>query len=357
MVTPRQNVVPRHVQERTCWLGSTATMDEIELAAIVLPDGPAGAWARSVVDRAAIRASAGDPVSSDVLWAVDSGDELVQSVTVVASGDPGQIRLTAHDARSITRMLDEGAESVLVRPYAPVAIIRRRHDTSPITAAVSVPHGAVEVAIVDELDKTAVLDLLAVAPGPEVFRRHDGQWQPDPGWVAALRSVRPPPMVKLTGDDQLRTSVEQQVDEATRGQLYTPLTPKIPQGEAAPEPSVDDAAATNHPVAASAAVRRIVSDGDDFLVQMAITAAVDVGELRAPVATERLRQYWLHGKGAAKIRWGTPGAWTRCHRLLSKYMPPTMTPGYCTNLSQRLGGQGIATHVGDRRPGEGLLPG
>ena len=43
---------------------------------------------------------------------------------------------------------------------------------------------------------------------------------------------------------------------------------------------------------------------------------------------EDLRQYWLHGKGAAKIRWGTPGDWTRCVRNLSKYMGPR-AKGYC----------------------------
>lgn len=43
---------------------------------------------------------------------------------------------------------------------------------------------------------------------------------------------------------------------------------------------------------------------------------------------EDLRQYWTHGEGAAKIRWGTPGDWTRCVRQLSKYMGPR-SKGYC----------------------------
>jgi hypothetical protein len=43
---------------------------------------------------------------------------------------------------------------------------------------------------------------------------------------------------------------------------------------------------------------------------------------------EELRQYWTRGKGAAKIRWGTPGDWTRCVRQLSKYMGPR-AKGYC----------------------------
>jgi len=43
---------------------------------------------------------------------------------------------------------------------------------------------------------------------------------------------------------------------------------------------------------------------------------------------EELRQYWTRGKGALKIRWGTPGDWTRCVRHLSKYMGPR-AKGYC----------------------------
>ena len=43
---------------------------------------------------------------------------------------------------------------------------------------------------------------------------------------------------------------------------------------------------------------------------------------------EKLRRYWTVGKGGAKIRWGTKGAWTRCVRHLSKYMGPR-AKGYC----------------------------
>ena len=43
---------------------------------------------------------------------------------------------------------------------------------------------------------------------------------------------------------------------------------------------------------------------------------------------EELRRYWTRGKGALKIRWGTPGDWTRCVRQLSKYMGPR-AKGYC----------------------------
>ena len=43
---------------------------------------------------------------------------------------------------------------------------------------------------------------------------------------------------------------------------------------------------------------------------------------------EHLRRYWTHGKGALKIRWGTPGDWTRCYRHLRKYLG-ARAAGYC----------------------------
>ena len=45
---------------------------------------------------------------------------------------------------------------------------------------------------------------------------------------------------------------------------------------------------------------------------------------------ENLRRYWTIGKGGVvKIRWATPGDWTRCYRNLKKYMGPR-AKGYCS---------------------------
>jgi hypothetical protein len=49
---------------------------------------------------------------------------------------------------------------------------------------------------------------------------------------------------------------------------------------------------------------------------------------------EKLRRYWSEGKGALKIRWGTPGDWKRCYRHLSKFMG-LRAKGYCQNLHKR----------------------
>ena len=52
---------------------------------------------------------------------------------------------------------------------------------------------------------------------------------------------------------------------------------------------------------------------------------------------ERLRRYWLHGEGAAKIAWGTPGDFTRCVAHLGKHMPGK-AQGYCANLHKDANG-------------------
>lgn len=54
-------------------------------------------------------------------------------------------------------------------------------------------------------------------------------------------------------------------------------------------------------------------------------------------AAERLRRYWLYGEGAVKIRWGTPGDFTRCVRELREHMPGR-AEGYCQNLHKRATG-------------------
>jgi len=42
---------------------------------------------------------------------------------------------------------------------------------------------------------------------------------------------------------------------------------------------------------------------------------------------ERLHEYWVHGEGAAKIRWGEPGDFDRCVMHLGKYIADPK--GYC----------------------------
>jgi hypothetical protein len=72
------------------------------------------------------------------------------------------------------------------------------------------------------------------------------------------------------------------------------------------------------------------------------------GQARHPAATQRLMDYWAHGPGAAKIRWGTPGDHTRCTRLIQEEITSDGKPplpdheihGLCTNLQKQATGKG-----------------
>jgi hypothetical protein len=57
------------------------------------------------------------------------------------------------------------------------------------------------------------------------------------------------------------------------------------------------------------------------------------GWITNPKETARIRRYWTHGKGAAKIRWGQPGDFNRCRRQLAKYVKnPRWLAGTCANM-------------------------
>lgn len=55
------------------------------------------------------------------------------------------------------------------------------------------------------------------------------------------------------------------------------------------------------------------------------------GWLTHPIDTDRLRDYWTKGKGAALIGWGAPGDFNRCRMHLAKYVKPQHLSGYCAN--------------------------
>jgi HK97 family phage prohead protease len=62
-----------------------------------------------------------------------------------------------------------------------------------------------------------------------------------------------------------------------------------------------------------------------------------------PAATERLHEYWVHGEGAAKIAWGSPGDFDRCVAHLSQYIHDPQ--GYCNLAHKAATGMYPATHA------------
>ena len=66
-----------------------------------------------------------------------------------------------------------------------------------------------------------------------------------------------------------------------------------------------------------------------------------------PGSAERLHEYWVHGPGAARIRWGAPGDFDRCTRELEvhAHFTPEQAHGYCNLAHHAALGIYPATHA------------
>jgi HK97 family phage prohead protease len=67
------------------------------------------------------------------------------------------------------------------------------------------------------------------------------------------------------------------------------------------------------------------------------------GQAAHPGGTERLHEYWVHGEGAAKIRWGEKGDFDRCVMHLGKFIKDPK--GYCNLAHHAATGMYPATHA------------
>ena len=73
------------------------------------------------------------------------------------------------------------------------------------------------------------------------------------------------------------------------------------------------------------------------------------GEAAHPGDTERLHEYWVHGDGAAKIRWGEPDDFARCVEHLGKYIRDPQ--GYCNLAHKAATGMYPAQHAAELKAG------
>ena len=88
-----------------------------------------------------------------------------------------------------------------------------------------------------------------------------------------------------------------------------------------------------------------------------VTAALELADAAAAgkpggAPAERMRQYWSHGEGAAKVRWGTSGDFDRCVMHVSKFMANPQ--GYCAERHHDALGIWPATHAKLVREGKGV---
>lgn len=62
-----------------------------------------------------------------------------------------------------------------------------------------------------------------------------------------------------------------------------------------------------------------------------VSAPVSLHEALQTRMPEDLKDYWLHGEGAIKVAWGTPGSFRRCVSNLREHFPDN-PEGLCANL-------------------------
>jgi hypothetical protein len=123
------------------------------------------------------------------------------------------------------------------------------------------------------------------------------------------------------------------------------------------------------PEAAKALIKRRAKDlgkedliPEDWSAEVIVAGAEFVpgthdgpGWITHPKATARIRRYWTHGKGAAKIRWGQGGDFNRCRRQLAKYVRnPEWLAGLCANMHKEALGIWPSTHAKAVKGGHSL---
>lgn len=190
-----------------------------------------------------------------------------------------------------------------------VALTPATSDVQPLYFAVVAPD-----------DLRAVTHVICVVPesnkktAPTVFERLNKKWVKAPEILADLKSATPPSVVPL--DSESLNSVLLQADGIEA------------QGVKASAFSADQVLM----VLWGPEISEIKAKQEEV---EALFAAGGLDRNRGNA--EELRRYWTTGKGAAKIRWGTGGDWTRCVRNLSKYMGPR-SKGYCALRHKEMNG-------------------
>lgn len=241
-------------------------------------------------------------------------------------------------AKNLTPLTREELLKVIDNFAKYIEKVRSKLEASPLLAAAITDPAQSDVppvymALIDETNNDAVLELMALVPAstesntPTLLRRVEGgRWEEDLNLLRDLQGSTPPPVATLDG--QTYTDVLAQVD-----QFYVDNP-----SDTAPEPPAATAS-TWDPFALYGEYGEILAAGIPGIADTPSDA----------VAVARLKRYWTVGAGGLKIRWGTPGDWTRCYRHLRKYMGPR-AKGYCSNLHHAMNGY----WPGDRKNRRGI---
>jgi hypothetical protein len=228
------------------------------------------------------------------------------------------------DSQNAPKVQDEdetwASPVVAASPAKPAA--KKSYKMTPETSDVQ----PLYMAIVAEDDPRAVLDLIALVPAsstsaqPMTYKRDAGKWVRDETTLSDLKSATPPPVVPL--DKTVLNDVLTQVDDATITAAGIFNMDHLMMVLWGPNEEIMDTFGTKF----FASIDNNETLAETFKSVLSMTAAGGADRNRGNA--EELRRYWTKGKGAAKIRWGTKGDWTRCVRQLSKYLGPR-AKGYC----------------------------
>ena len=197
-------------------------------------------------------------------------------------------------------------------------------------------------AVVAEDDPRAVLDLISVVPvsststAPMTYKRDKGKWVRDEGILNDLKSATPPPVIPL--DSKTLNEVLLQVDEATMTASGVFSVDHLLMVLWGPQQEI----IKTYGDAFFEVMDKNHSFDESFKAVFSVVAAGGMDRNRGQA--DKLRKYWTVGKGAAKIRWGMGGDWTRCVKNLSKYMGPR-SKGYCALRHKEMNG----VWTGDKR--------
>lgn len=270
-----------------------------------------------------------------------------------------------------------------------------------VTAAAATTSDAMYFAVVDEVDKTAVMDAIAIRKSPEnipeAYTRELGEWVKNDDMLANLRGSTPPVVVELDDTETVKTVLaqidehdgtsEEVADDVSSSEQIKALSVGFEMADGSfsiksvsdlddtltvfsfVEPTSDEIAHVRKRAAALNRLDKLPSSWRNLTVQQrGITAAAqsplmgEYGEILAAgvpgvadtpgdfAAARRLQNYWTRGKGALKIRWGTPGDLTRAHAHLAKYVGTGQAWGLAQNYHKSLMGVSNTTH--DRATGQ-----
>lgn len=322
-----------------------------------------------------------------------SAPQQAQAPAVKKATLPMELPLVENPAARIEEWLSTATEAPVVAAGEPEYTLE---DKQAEDGATGPTDEALYFAVVDAVDKTAVMDALAIVKQngqPSVFRRSGGQWVADADSLSLLQGTTPPPVVELPDPETVKTVLEQ-IDAHDAGQDQTEVT-----DEQAPQPgevpiaasayslpdgtySIVDSEDIQEAVVASGGnpdifVKAHIRKRARALNRMDLVPAewrefslAEIGELSAAQTVygefgeiivaagvpgiadapadfknvAKLQAYWTHGKGALKVRWGTPGDLTRAHRHLSKYVGPQRAWGLAQKYHKSLFGVYNQTH-------------